>query len=74
MGGILQQCPSGRYGASEGMTSPQCTGECYAGFYCPSGSVSPTQFECGGPEVFCPSGSAWPTVRPPRLSVIPTCL
>ena len=33
-------CPPGTFGASEGLTSPVCSGECEPGFYCPLGSIS----------------------------------
>merc|ERR1719502_2053227 len=43
-----------------GLTNSHCSGPCAAGYYCPSGSTSATQHECGGPGVFCPVGSAAP--------------
>lgn len=53
-------CPVGTYGSSSGETNARCSGACAAGFYCPSGSASSTQNECGAASVFCPSGSAAP--------------
>lgn len=32
-----------------------------AGYYCPTGSSSGTQFQCGSPSLFCPPGSAAPS-------------
>lgn len=52
-------CPGGRYGRGR-MTNEDCDGICEAGFYCPPGSYSPTQNECGGEDVYCPPGSAAP--------------
>lgn len=34
---------------------------CHEGFYCPPGSISGEQMECGHPGVYCPAGSAAPT-------------
>ena len=31
-----QNCPAGRYGSLTKSTDPQCSGECTAGYYCPS--------------------------------------
>jgi hypothetical protein len=55
-------CPSGRYGATAGMTSTLCTGPCSPGYYCPIGSTSPTQNKCGNANLFCPEGSALPRI------------
>lgn len=38
-----EECPPGRYGNEEGLESPQCSGECEEGYYCPSGSTSPRE-------------------------------
>jgi protocatechuate 3,4-dioxygenase beta subunit len=54
-------CAAGRYGARTNMYSNYCSGKCQAGYYCPAGSTSPTQRECGGIDVFCPEGSGAPT-------------
>ena len=40
--GLEYRCPAGRYGSSEGLMSPECTGLCLPGEYCPEGSISPT--------------------------------
>jgi hypothetical protein len=53
-------CPVGRYGSTFGLSTSWCSGYCTAGYYCPEGSTSATQVECGGPDVFCPPGSAIP--------------
>jgi hypothetical protein len=63
VGGVLFQCPSGRFGASEGLSSAACSGVCAAGYYCPDGSTSAKEFECGGVDKWCPEGSSWPQVR-----------
>lgn len=58
--GVQRHCPAGRYGASYGMTSADCTGPCAAGYYCPLGSTSQYQVKCGGAAYYCPLGSAAP--------------
>lgn len=61
MGGILRTCKAGYFGASEGMTSPDCSGPCtIPGYYCPTGSTSPVMRKCGGDGFICPSGSVAP--------------
>ncbi|GMH82064.1 hypothetical protein TL16_g09137 [Triparma laevis f. inornata] len=66
-------CPAGRYGGEEGLKTEDCSSSCDGaggncdpticepGYYCPSGSVSGKENECGGEGVFCPSGSGTPT-------------
>jgi len=39
-------CPAGTYGASYGLSTRECDGECLHGFYCPEGSTSPMQVTC----------------------------
>lgn len=58
--GVRYPCPAGRYGASAGLSTGYCDGFCRGGYYCPEGSVSPTETECGGDDVFCPTGSTEP--------------
>ena len=67
--GVRSACPAGRYGNVEGISDPQCSGPCDAGFVCASGSSAPNAddpdagalvSECGSPSVYCPSGSASP--------------
>lgn len=59
--GIRYICPSGYYGSKDGLQNPTCSGVCdVAGFYCPEGSISPTQRVCGGDNVYCPPGSTAP--------------
>jgi len=36
-------CPGGTYGDTAGLATSACAGPCAAGYYCPPGSVSPTQ-------------------------------
>jgi hypothetical protein len=58
--GSKRACPSGRYGASSGLSDEECDGECNSGFYCISGSTSPVQTPCGNATVYCPKASAIP--------------
>ena len=44
--GVVHNCPSGRYGRSERLWTPQCSGVCAKGHYCPSGSTSSTMVAC----------------------------
>lgn len=63
-------CSPGRYGNSSGLTNSYCTDTCAPGYFCPAGSVSPLQQECGGVGLFCPEGSALPkAVAAGRYSV-----
>jgi hypothetical protein len=54
-------CVGGRFGSSPALTTPDCSGTCDAGFYCPAGSTSSRAFACGGVASFCPTGSASPS-------------
>jgi len=58
--GLLYECPAGTFGATSGLSSPQCSGQCERGFYCPPSSVHPRQIPCGSPDRFCPPGSPYP--------------
>eukprot|EP01041_Mallomonas_annulata_P008562 gene8562-17664_t len=53
-------CPPGKFGATEGLNSSLCSGDCESGYYCLAGSTSPRQHECGGPGMFCPGGAGSP--------------
>ena len=56
-------CDAPRYGNVQGLTSPECSGVCRAGYYCPAGSTSDTAFPCGAGN-YCPPGSGAPTPLP----------
>ena len=56
-------CREGYYGkGNAARTSDTCTGKCTQGYYCPKGSSSAKQNECGGINLFCPTGSPLPKV------------
>ena len=55
--GTKYQCPAGTFGSVTGLSTPNCEGFCLTGFHCPTGSISPKQKICGGPDFFCPSAS-----------------
>ncbi|KAF4127591.1 hypothetical protein GN958_ATG23220 [Phytophthora infestans] len=57
-------CPAGRYGDKLAETSPLCAGLCTRGYFCPEGSTSPTQIECGGDGFICRTGSSEPLAIP----------
>lgn len=58
--GVKRACPAGRFGSAPGLSSPECSGHCKAGFFCPEGSVSATETPCGLPGTYCPAGSGSP--------------
>ncbi|KAH7489081.1 uncharacterized protein KRP23_3019 [Phytophthora ramorum] len=58
--GTCYPCPAGAFGSEELETRPTCSGPCAAGYYCPPGSTTPTQRECGSASVYCPAASAKP--------------
>jgi hypothetical protein len=55
-------CPSGTFGSSPGLSSSGCSGNCLAGYACPSGSTNST-------SVLCPAG----TYSLPRAGSCTTC-
>jgi hypothetical protein len=55
--------PSGFFGAASGAVAATCSGPCRAGFYCPPGSVSNNEKECGL-GFYCPAQSAAPLPCP----------
>ena len=58
--GMRSLCPAGHYGDVEGLSSFNCSGLCYSGYYCPEGSISPRSIDCGGIDFYCPIGSSFP--------------
>jgi hypothetical protein len=62
--GVSRLCPAGVFGCSIRLSTPSCSGNCSAGFYCLAGSTSVTQFACGvglgalAASVYCPAGSS----------------
>lgn len=50
--GVRYDCPGGTYGAFERLRTPECSGKCSKGFYCPPGSTSSRQYPC-------PIGKFW---------------
>ena len=54
---ICRPCPSGRYGASEGLETSDCSGTCEAGYFCIAGSISPKNEACNQPGYHCPPGT-----------------
>ena len=66
-GGEKIDCPSGSYGDTTELVQPVCSGLCREGYFCDSGSTSPTQSKCSvrvvaalASSVFCPEGSSTP--------------
>ncbi len=55
-------CPAGRYGAASSVAlfNSSCSGDCSAGYYCPSGSNAPTLYPCGSAAFYCPAGASAP--------------
>ena len=61
VGGIQRPCPQGTYGSDTGLASHQCSGVCFAGYYCPQQSIHPVPCPdghwCdGNSSVPCPAG------------------
>ena len=64
------KCPAGTFGNSTGLISSSCNKECFEsgcdvsyceeGYYCPEGSISIRERECGDVSVYCPTGSSQP--------------
>jgi hypothetical protein len=50
-------CPLGRYGSTTALTTSLCTNECSAGYWCSSGSSSPTSNRCRSNST-SPAGSS----------------
>lgn len=42
------------------MPDAGCAGPCRAGYFCPEGSTSAAQHECGSTVVYCPAGASGP--------------
>lgn len=61
-GGVVISCPKGQWCGDWGLVAP--SGECFAGFYCPPGSVRPNQRVCGNESFVCPGGAGEPTLVP----------
>ena len=65
-GGVAAPCPAGTFGDSGALFTPQCSGVCAAGYYCPAGSTSSMQQSCSdGPAAYCPSGTQLPQLCVP---------
>ena len=48
-------CPAGRFGNTSGVSDSGCSGACMDGYFCPSGTTSPTAYACAvGPAAYCP--------------------
>ena len=60
--GVQQVCEAGRFGATTGLSSADCTGRCAAGYVCPAGSTTAAAVPCGGVGLYCPEGSVTPLV------------
>ena len=57
--GYRYPCLPGYWGDSEGLSSSECSGECPAGWYCPSGTAAALSHPCLlSPTMFCPKGSS----------------
>jgi hypothetical protein len=46
VGGVVRQCPAGTFGRSDLLATPECSGLCAKGHYCPAGSISSTEMRC----------------------------
>jgi hypothetical protein len=46
LNGVISDCPAGRFGALERLSTAACSGPCRKGHYCPAGSTSEIEFPC----------------------------
>ena len=44
--GVIRDCPKGRYGIGSRLTTPECSGLCAVGHYCPRGSTTRYEHPC----------------------------
>ena len=44
--GVVYDCPAGRFGITSRLASPECSGPCAVGHYCPSASTSRDEHPC----------------------------
>lgn len=59
--GLKLTCPAGSYGEMQGLDSATCSGQCPAGWFCPTASSSPYSRPCPiNPGNYCPRGSSHP--------------
>jgi hypothetical protein len=56
---VSAPCPAGRYGNSTQLRTPDCSGPCPPGHFCPPGTHTPGLFVCP-PGTQCAEGSARP--------------
>jgi hypothetical protein len=54
---VCQPCPNGTYGATSGLASPTCSGNCSSGYTCPQGSNTATSGLACLPGQYSPPGS-----------------
>lgn len=74
VGAIRYKCFAGYFGSSTKNTDGMCDGTCAFGHYCPEGSTTSKQIECGGSDVYCPEGSALPTLVSEGFYTVPGLL
>jgi hypothetical protein len=67
----LTLCSGGVYGASTGLQSPSCSGNCAAGYYCPPGATSAHTSQCNTSAVYCPSAVQAPVSVSPGYYSVP---
>jgi hypothetical protein len=49
-------CDRGHWGGVYGLTAGNCSGLCRPGYYCPLGSASSQEIQCGDSNRYCPTG------------------
>jgi hypothetical protein len=65
-GGVQRPCDAGAFGCSIRLSSPRCSGNCSAGYFCTAGATSDVEHVCAErhasqpQEVYCPSGAGEP--------------
>jgi hypothetical protein len=52
-------------GAHVVQNQSQCSGQCDPGYYCPQGSILPTEKLCGDADKYCPGSNFRPVLVSP---------
>ena len=62
--GVKAPCPGGSFGDALELSNILCSGYCFAGYYCPAGSIVGTSIACGSSDLYCPIGTSTPNNVP----------
>ena len=62
--GVKAPCPAGSFGNAFGLSDILCSGYCFAGYFCPAGSIVGTSIACGSSDLYCPIHTLTPNKVP----------